>query len=138
MSTENLPSMSEESETETLAVNAIERQFLEAGGHRLEHITPDLGRDNRLIFKCDGRARGYTTSLQVKGTRTIDTESKRGFKFPCKVSNLIYLSEDAAPAYYMIHNCDADRTYFARYTRSSRISTSVIRAGRTRRQSRSP
>jgi hypothetical protein len=103
--------MTEESKTDRLAMNAIERIFLENGSHELEVPSRDYGRDGRLIFNVEGGAEGYSTSLQVKGTRSIDTERFCAFKFRCEVKTLLYLRQCQAPAYWVVHNCKSNTTY---------------------------
>lgn len=104
--------MSDESDIDKRAVAAITRQFLELGGHQLENPREDYGRDDRLIFRDGDRARGYSTSLQVKGTASIEAAGRCGFKFEVDVKNLVYLDEGLDPAYYLIHDVRSGITYW--------------------------
>lgn len=103
--------MTRESNTEKLAANAIEKKFLQCGGHEFEMIRNDKGRDERVIWKRNGYAVGYSTSLQFKGTQSIVTTAA-GFKFPIEVKNIVLRSEGAEPAYYLVHDCKSDKTYY--------------------------
>lgn len=104
--------MSRQAQIDRTAVNRIEAEFIEAGGHELEITKQDYGRDSRIIFRDKGHARGFSTSLQIKGTETIDTEKHQAFRFPIDVKNIIYLGESPEPAYYLVHNCNSRCTYY--------------------------
>lgn len=110
--TNPLPRMTDESDIDKRAVAAVTTQFLTFGGHQLENPKQDYGRDDRLIFRDSGRARGYSTSLQVKGTESIEATGRCAFKFTVDVQNLAYLDEGPEPAYYLIHDVRSGETYW--------------------------
>jgi hypothetical protein len=108
-----LPKITSQAILDRRAMVAVESEFLENGGHLLDRHSLDFGVDGSIIFNFRGRAAGYRTYLQVKGTETRDTETKLGFKYPCKVKTIRYLQKQNGPAYFAIYNAIA-RTLYVR------------------------
>jgi hypothetical protein len=106
-----LPRITSQSHADKVAMNAVEALFLENGGHQLDRHSLDYGVDGTLIFNEAGGAPGYSTNLQVKGTYTHDTDTKRGFKFRCEVKTIKHLIGSLSPSYWVVHNCRTKTTY---------------------------
>ncbi|MBN2384566.1 DUF4365 domain-containing protein [bacterium] len=106
-----LPKITFQSNIEDIAVNRVEAKFIN-NGHRLQRISPDVGTDLRVVYNDDGCARGFSTAIQVKGTKSKDTDSYLAFMQKVSVHNLLYLNESPEPAYYIVHNCDLDKSYY--------------------------